>query len=225
MTAKQAKQTRLLVVDDDPDHLKLIERWLSLEEFDVTTADCGETALAVLEAQRPDLVLSDLVMTGIDGIRLLREIHRHDPVMPVIIMSGQAGIPEAVKATHLGASAFLTKPIKREALIDEVKQALSAHTGMELRSAGEFAAKMVHRSQTMAELLGRARLVAVVDTTVLITGETGTGKEVLAEAIHTASSRSEARAPAPGCRRSQTATRKDRAGRQTGAPTPGRGAP
>ncbi len=199
MTAKQAKQTRLLVVDDDPDHLKLIERWLSLEEFDVTTADCGETALAVLEAQRPDLVLSDLVMTGIDGIRLLREIHRHDPVMPVIIMSGQAGIPEAVKATHLGASAFLTKPIKREALIDEVKQALSAHTGMELRSAGEFAAKMVHRSQTMAELLGRARLVAVVDTTVLITGETGTGKEVLAEAIHAASSRSEAPFVAINC--------------------------
>jgi two-component system response regulator GlrR len=190
MKAEQAENTHLLVVDDDRDHLALVERWLKLEGFDVTAADSGESALAVVEARRPDLVLTDLVMGEIDGIRLLREIHRHDPVMPVIIMSGQAGIPDAVKATHLGASAFLTKPITREALIAEVRETLTAHVGRDGFGTDGFAPKMVHRSQIMAELLGRARLVAAVDTTVLITGETGTGKEVLAEAIHAASPRS-----------------------------------
>ncbi|MCU0836286.1 MAG: sigma 54-interacting transcriptional regulator [Chromatiaceae bacterium] len=199
MKPESTKSPRLLVVDDDRDHLALVERWLTLAGFDVTGAESGETALAVLEAQRPDLVITDLVMTGIDGIRLLREIHRHDPVMPVIIMSGQAGIPDAVKATHLGASAFLTKPIQREALIAEVGQALSAHSSAQGGGVDGFAPKLVHRSQLMAELLGRARLVAAVDTTVLITGETGTGKEVLAEAIHAGSPRAEAPFVAINC--------------------------
>ena len=199
MTAKITMPSLVMVVDDDCDHLALVERWLSLEGIGVAPAKSGETALAILETQRPDLVISDLVMTGIDGIHLLREIHRHDPVMPVIIMSGQAGIPEAVKATHLGASAFLTKPIQREALIAEVRQALTAQTGKDLKDNGGFATKIVHRSQIMAELLGRARLVAAVDTTLLITGETGTGKEILAEAIHAASARSQAPFVAINC--------------------------
>jgi len=190
MKGKHRRNSHILLVDDDREHLALVERWLQLEGFDVTAVDCGETALSMLEARRPDLVVTDLVMGAIDGIRLLREIHRHDPVMPVIIMSGQAGIPEAVKATHLGACAFLTKPIDRDALISEVRQSLTPRTRMDSSGDSEFAPKMVYRSQIMAELLGRAQLVAAVDTTVLITGDTGTGKEVLAEAIHSASPRS-----------------------------------
>ena len=88
MTAKITMPSLVMVVDDDCDHLALVERWLSLEGIGVAPAKSGETALAILETQRPDLVISDLVMTGIDGIHLLREIHRYDPVMPVIIMSG-----------------------------------------------------------------------------------------------------------------------------------------
>ena len=162
MSAKKPEHPRILVVDDDSDHLALVGRWLSLEGLEIACAESGESALAALEAKRPDLVITDLVMNGIDGIRLLREIHRHDPVMPVIVMSGQAGIPDAVKATHLGASAFLTKPLRREALVEEVKQALTAQTGRELSGVDGFAPKMVHRSQIMAELLSRARLVAGV---------------------------------------------------------------
>jgi two-component system response regulator GlrR len=138
-------------------------------------------------------------MGGIDGIRLLREIHRHDPIMPVILMSGQAGIPEAVKATHLGACAFLTKPIERAALIAEVRQTLTARMGKDSSGSEGFAPKIVHRSQIMAELLGRARLVSAVDTTVLITGDTGTGKELLAEAIHAAGPRAKAPFVAINC--------------------------
>jgi two-component system response regulator GlrR len=186
---ENGRSTRLLIVEDDHDHLALVERWLQIEGFDVAAADSGESALVALEMQRPDLVITDLVMEQIDGIRLLREIHDYDPVMPVIIMSGQAGIRDAVEATHLGASAFLTKPIEREALVAEVRQALEAQTGRHTFESGDFGQKIIHRSQIMAELLGRARLVATVDTTVLITGDTGTGKEVLAEAIHAASPR------------------------------------
>jgi two-component system response regulator GlrR len=188
--AGRATGTHLLVVDDNSDQLAQIERWLQLAGYDVTTADSGESALASIEMRRPDLVLTDLVMGRVDGIRLLREIHACDPVMPVIIMSGQAGIPDAVRATHLGASAFLTKPIERNALLEEVRRVLTARAGRHLEDNGDFGAKIVHRSQAMAELLGRAHLVATVDTTVLITGETGTGKEILAEAIHAASPRS-----------------------------------
>jgi len=199
MKVAQTDITRVLVVDDDPDHLALIERWLTLEGFDVTAADSGESALATLEARRPDLVVTDLVMREIDGIRLLREIHRHDPIMPVIIMSGQASIPEAVKATHLGACAFLTKPIDRDTLVTEARSILTARNGKDARESESFGPKIVHRSQVMAELLGRTRLVASVDTRVLITGDTGTGKEVLAEAIHHASSRSAAPFVAINC--------------------------
>jgi two-component system, NtrC family, response regulator GlrR len=186
----QTTGAHLLVVDDDPDHLAQIGQLLRLAGFDVTAAESGEIALASLEMRRPDLVLTDLVMERVDGIRLLREIHTCDPVMPVIIMSGKAGIPDAVRATHLGASAFLTKPIERDALLAEVRRVLTARAGRHSGENGDFGAKIVHRSQVMAELLGRARLVAMVDTTVLITGDTGTGKEILAESIHAVSPRS-----------------------------------
>jgi len=188
-TGRNVTVGHLLVVDDDPTHLALVRGWLEAEGFEVTVADSGESALSAIEVRRPDLVITDLVMGEIDGIRLLREVHRQDPVMPIIIMSGQAGIPDAVKATHLGACAFLTKTIEREAFVAEVQQALRSPSGKETVAGDGFGAKIVHRSQIMAELLGRARLVAEVDTTVLITGETGTGKEILAEAIHAASPR------------------------------------
>jgi two-component system response regulator GlrR len=190
---------RLLIVDDDHDHLTAVERWLASEGFDVTVADSGESALIALETQRPDLVVTDLVMGQIDGIRLLREIHNCDPVMPVVVISGQAAIRDAVEATHLGASAFLTKPIEREALVTEVQRALGTQTGESARDTRDFGPKILHRSRIMAELLGRARLVATVDTTVLITGDTGSGKEILAEAVHAASPRRESPFVAVNC--------------------------
>jgi two-component system response regulator GlrR len=198
-TSTQTGNSHLLIVDDDADHLVLVQRWLQRAGFSAAAARSGEHALALLEQHRPDLVITDLVMTGMDGIRLLREIHRHDPVMPVILMSGQAGIAEAVEATHLGACTFLAKPIERDRLVSEVKEALRLNAGNRQGDQGDFGHRVIHRSQLMAELLGRARLVAGVDTTVLITGETGTGKEILAEAIHEASPRREAPFVAINC--------------------------
>ncbi len=182
----------VLAVDDDVDHLALVERWLQLANVQVRTATCGRDALALLEMQRPDLVLTDLVMDEMDGLRLLSEIHRQDPVMPVMILSGRAAIPDALKAAHLGVTAFLIKPIKRDELIAEVTHALETVVGRRAASGSEFSRNIVHRSQLMREVLGKARLVAAADSSILITGETGTGKEVLAKAIHEGSPRCKA---------------------------------
>ena len=173
----------ILAVDDDPDHLGLVRRWLEQADYRVATAGSGRLALASIEQERPALVISDLVMDGMDGLRLLSEIHRQDPVLPVIILSGQAAIPDALKAAHLGVSAFLTKPVQRADLLEQVTSALR-DSAPGAASGHTFGQALIHRSQSMQEVLGRARRVAATDSTVLISGETGTGKELLARAIH-----------------------------------------
>jgi two-component system response regulator GlrR len=196
---RQEYRARILLVDDHPLDLTLVESWLTLEGFEVNTSNSDKAALARLGARRPDLVVTDLVGPNIDGIYLLREIHCCDPVIPVIFTSGEASIPEAVKATHLGACAFLTKPLQRESFIAEVRRSLTTQSGGDAHRRDPFAPEIIYRSQVMAELLGRARLLAAVDTTVQITGDTGTGKEVLAKAIHAASRRSAAPFVAINC--------------------------
>jgi len=179
----------VLVVDDDHDHLALVQRWLELANFRVTIASSGRDALAQIAQTRPDLVITDLFMDNMDGLRLLSEIHAEDPVMPVMILSGRAAIPDAVKATHLGVSAFLTKPIQRQNLIDEIVNVLHDSAGGKPKISDDFAPNMIYRSTLMQELLGRARRVAAGESTVMISGETGTGKELLARAIHDGSRR------------------------------------
>ena len=181
----------VLVVDDDHDHLALVQRWLELANFKVTTASSGRDALAQIAQTRPNLVITDLFMDNMDGLRLLSEIHAEDPVMPVMILSGRAAIPDAVKATHLGVSAFLTKPIQRQNLIDEIAKVLHDNAGGKPKISDDFAPNMIYRSTLMQELLGRARRVAAGESTVMISGETGTGKELLARAIHDGSRRSD----------------------------------
>ena len=127
--AEVADQRLILAVDDDIDHLSLIERWLQLAGYRVTTAPTGQDALARLEEERPDLVLSDLFMDEMDGLRLLTEIHAQDPLVPFVIVSGKAAIPDALKAAHLGVSAFLIKPIQRQDLINAVAQVLDGASG------------------------------------------------------------------------------------------------
>ncbi len=192
MTDKSAsiRDARLLIVDDDEDILNLLVKWFESEGATPATARDGRQALEHIDKERPDLVITDLVMNGMDGLKLLSEIHRRDPIMPVIMVSGQAVIADAMKAAHLGVSAFLTKPLKQKELVDALKQALDNSGVRRAAHRDGFASGIVYQSKQMAELLDRARLVSSVDSTVLISGNTGTGKELLARAIHEGSPRS-----------------------------------
>lgn len=179
----------ILLVDDDQDMLRLLEKWLGDDGFTVVTAANGAAALDLLQRERPDLVVTDLYMEEMDGMTLVTRVHAENPLTPVIMLSGQAEIPDAVRATHLGTSAFLTKPVAREQLREEIERHIRPHRRA---AASRFGKSIIYASEVMAELLEQAELVAQGDVTVFISGETGTGKEVLARAIHDASPRSDA---------------------------------
>ena len=184
---KSSKAYRIMIVDDDPDILSLFSRWLSAEGFDVVTAASGEAALDRLHIDEPRLVITDLFMGEMSGMDLLARIHADNPLLPVIMLSGQAQIPDAIKATHMGSSAFLTKPLKQVELIDNVKRAL--RMGREQQDHNPIADAIIYKSKKMEELIELAEMVADSEITVFISGATGTGKEILAKAIHKASQR------------------------------------
>jgi len=186
------KRGDILLVDDDPDLLKLITLRLTSAGYHVRTADSGETALATIAVERPATVITDLRMPGIDGMQLFEAIHRQHPALPVIILTAHGTIPDAVDATQRGVFGFLTKPFDSQDLLQKVAAALELSGGEPAgsdHSAGEWRAEIITRSARMEDLLRQAKLVADSDASVLIFGESGTGKELLARAIHHASKR------------------------------------
>ncbi len=182
----------ILLVDDDPDLLKLISLRLVSAGYRVRTADSGEAALAALAIARPGIVVTDLRMPGIDGMQLFEAIHRQHPSLPVIILTAHGTIPDAVAATQQGVYGFLTKPFDSQDLLAKVAAALKV-AGNDPSGAddvgGAWREGIITRSPQMEDLLRQARLVADSDASVLIYGESGTGKELLARAIHRASPR------------------------------------
>ncbi|HXT04763.1 MAG TPA: sigma 54-interacting transcriptional regulator [Casimicrobiaceae bacterium] len=183
----------ILLVDDDPDLLKLISLRLTSAGYRVRTADSGETALATIAVERPAIVITDLRMPGIDGLQLFEAVHRQHPALPVIILTAHGTIPDAVSATQRGVFGYLTKPFDSQDLLQKVAAALEASGGEAVGSgtaAGEWRASIITRSPRMEDLLRQAKLVADSDASVLIFGESGTGKELLARGIHQASRRS-----------------------------------
>lgn len=184
MTAR--KPANLLLVDDDPSLLKLLGMRLTSEGFHVTTAESGQEALRLLAREKIDLVISDLRMDEMDGMALFAEIQKHQPGMPVIILTAHGSIPDAVAATQQGVFSFLTKPVDRDALYKAIDEALS----LSLPAGDEsWREDIVTRSPVMLRLLEQAKMVAQSDVSVLINGQSGTGKEVFAQAIHAASPR------------------------------------
>ncbi|HEI2546593.1 TPA: two-component system response regulator GlrR [Escherichia coli] len=180
------KPAHLLLVDDDPGLLKLLGLRLISEGYSVVTAESGAEGLRVLNREKVDLVISDLRMDEMDGMQLFAEIQKVQPGMPVIILTAHGSIPDAVAATQQGVFSFLTKPVDKDALyqaIDDALEQSAPATDERWREA------IVTRSPLMLRLLEQARLVAQSDVSVLINGQSGTGKEIFAQAIHNASPR------------------------------------
>lgn len=183
----------ILVIDDDPDILRLITMRLNAAGYQVTTTDSAEQALTQLELQRPHLVLSDVRLPGKDGLELFNDIKKSYPFLPVILLTAHGTIPDAVEATSQGVFSYLTKPFDGKELLEKIAQALSLHTTNihtpTLQGNQQWRADIISRSSRMEELLMEAQMVAASDASILLLGESGTGKEMLARAIHNASPR------------------------------------
>jgi len=179
----------ILLVDDDPDILKLLSLRLVAAGYEVRAVDSGEKALAVLAASRPELVITDLKMGGMDGLALFDEIRKQAPMLPVIILTAHGTIPDAVDATRRGVFGFQTKPFDGKHLLEQVEQALRLSGNGRGADEEDWRREFVTQSPKMENVLRQARLVAQSDASVFVQGASGTGKELLARAIHRASRR------------------------------------
>jgi two-component system response regulator GlrR len=181
-------QAHILLVDDDASLLKLLGMRLESRGFKVTTASSGREALSRLEAARPDLVLSDLRMDEMDGMALFGELQKRQPGMPVILLTAHGSIPDAVSATRQGVFSFLTKPVDKDELFAAIDEALAQAPPVK-EGDDAWRAGIITRSPQMEQILEQARMVAASDVSVLVTGPSGSGKELMAKAIHNASPR------------------------------------
>jgi two-component system response regulator GlrR len=180
---------RILAVDDDPALLKLLSMRLDLEGYAVIEAASGEEALAKMATHRPDLVITDVQMGGMDGLALFDTLKQAHPALPVIILTAHGSVSHAVDAMRRGVFGYLGKPFEAEALLAEVERALGQSGGTALIPEFDWADTILTRNAGMEAVLTEARMVAAQDASVLITGPSGTGKELMAQAIHKASPR------------------------------------
>jgi two-component system nitrogen regulation response regulator NtrX len=186
---------RILVVDDEEGIRRILRQVLEYEGHEVRTAGGGGEALSHFLEFRPDLTFLDVKMARMDGLEVLDRIRATDPAALVVMISGHGTIETAVEATRRGAYDFLEKPLDTDRLLLTIRNSLQ-HRGLEeenarLRGEVESHYEIVGHSFPIRALLDRVEKVAPTDARVLITGENGTGKELVARAIHRLSSRSE----------------------------------
>jgi two-component system, NtrC family, response regulator GlrR len=185
-----AERARILLVDDDEGLLRLLSIRLTAAGYQVRAVPSGEAALSALPQFQPHVVITDLRMDGIDGMALFDAIHAGNPVLPIIILTAHGTIPDAVEATRRGVFGFLTKPFDSRDLLDAVERATRLGAdGVQSTADDDWRSGIISRSGVMEEVLRQARLVAESGASVLIYSESGTGKELLARAIHRASRR------------------------------------
>jgi two-component system nitrogen regulation response regulator NtrX len=186
------QKAHLLVVDDDANTLASLARAFRLAGHEATVCDNAARALELVRTQRFDLILSDVVMPGKDGLALLEELKAAGVATPVVMISGQANVEMAVRATRLGAVDFLEKPISTDKLLVTVDNALRlVRLEEENRQLRQRLGKheLVWASSAMERLMAQVERVAASETRVCILGETGTGKELVARTLHEKSAR------------------------------------
>jgi DNA-binding NtrC family response regulator len=166
----------ILVVDDEKNQREILETILSGEGYDVTTASSGEAAMKFVESRRFDLVLTDLKMTGMSGLDLLKELTNYDKSIIVILLTAHGSVDSAVDALRLGAFDYLQKPYDSEKLLDTVSRALNKLSALDT--------EIVSISPEMDKVKKLILKIAKSNSTVLIRGESGTGKELIARSMH-----------------------------------------
>src|SRR5579885_2021550 len=188
----------ILVVDDESEIREGLEVLLASEGYGVSSADTGESGLGKLEEKPYDLLLLDVSLPDRNGIDLLREIHRRDPQLPVVLITAYGSIEMARAAFKSGAMDYITKPWSHDELLAQVAQAVESRKLREENVQLKRALKqrfnfpnIVGKSEKMLALLDLVAQVAPSRSTVLISGESGTGKELIAKAIHSASPRAD----------------------------------
>ncbi|WP_320837566.1 sigma 54-interacting transcriptional regulator [Zhongshania sp.] len=180
---------KILLVDDDPGVLQLLSMRLEALDFEVVCADGGKSALATLQKECANIVISDLRMDGMDGIELFEKLQQQYAGLPVIVLTAHGSIKEAVSATQKGVFSFLTKPVDKDELLSSIHQALSF--SVDRPSGHSVGSNIITCCAKMQQLLEQAKLLAKSDINIMIRGESGTGKELLASAIQAASDRAD----------------------------------
>jgi two-component system response regulator HydG len=187
---------RILILDDEPDTARIWVRLLESAGYHCLATTEPDEALRLLQSERPDVLLTDLRMPGLDGMDMLRRARQIDPQIPVVVLTGHASLESAVAAVKAGAFDFLSKSFSNEQLRLTIERALTKrrlelevlHLHDQLRSVFGFE-NIVGRSATLQLVLELVRKAARSDANILILGETGTGKELIARAIHANSPR------------------------------------
>jgi two-component system nitrogen regulation response regulator NtrX len=184
----------VLIIDDEPNIRRMVGALLGAEGYEVRDAQDGATGLSRIAETEPDVLLLDLMMPGeMDGLGTLARVRESNPDVPVVMMSGRAGLSDAVKATKLGAFNFLEKPLSPESVLLALASALELRSARReaktLRADLGLSGEMIGDSPGIQQVRALIDRVAPTDARVLITGESGTGKELVAAAIHAGSPR------------------------------------
>jgi two-component system, NtrC family, response regulator GlrR len=184
-----ARKPKILVVDSDAALRRLTVARLGAAKYAVDNAEDAQSALNACVRSRPNLVIAELHMPDMDGLAFLKELKSRWPQLTVIVLTAHGSISEAVRATQAGAFGYLVKPVERDELLGQVERAIAASTFA--FTQGDWRTHIVARSELMQQRLSIANQAAAGTMPVLLTGENGTGKELLARAIHAASARRE----------------------------------
>jgi len=180
------KMPRILIVDDDPGQRSLLDSFLRSQGFETVLADSGEQALERLRTEEVSMMISDVRMPGLSGLETLRRARQEHKVLPVLLVTAYADIRDAVDAMRDGALNYLAKPIDLEELLATIQQTtgLTGATPVKFNSDRQLPPHVVAQSPLMQAVFHDASLIAPSESRVLITGESGVGKEVLADVIH-----------------------------------------